>query len=123
MSMQEFRSYQAQGAVGAYLIVKPGTADGAVALATAATDLLVGTSDSLAKADGEMVDMGVGHVHEVKLGGAVTRGQKLTCDANSKAVAAAPGAGANVHIIGVAEMSGVADDVITYHRALSVMQG
>lgn len=123
MSMQEYRSHAAQSAVGAYLILKPGSADMTVVPATAATDLLIGTSDALAKASGEMVDVGIGHVHEVICGAAVTRGQPLTSDANGKAIPAAPAAGSNVRIIGFAEVSGVLNDVITYRLSLGVMQG
>jgi hypothetical protein len=118
-----FRGYKAEVAVDAYLIVKPGTADYACTLATAATDLLLGTSDALAKAIGEVVDVNLQPWAEVRLGGAVTRGQPLTANAAGKAVAAAPAAGSNVRVIGFAEQSGVADDVITYLRAPGVMQG
>jgi hypothetical protein len=114
---------QHEAAVEGYRIVKFGAADDTCTKATAATDLLIGTSDSLDKATGELVDIGVGHVHDVRLGGAVTRGQPLTSDANAKAIAAAPAAGSNVRIIGFAAQSGVADDVIRYHFAPSVMQG
>lgn len=123
MPAQRFRSYTAQAAIDPFLIVKPGTADGTVTLAAAATDLLIGTSDGLAKAIGESVDVATGDLHEVRLGGTVTRGQPLTANASGKAVVAAPGAGANVRIIGFADASGVAEDVITYIRDLGYMQG
>ncbi len=119
----EFKSLKAQGAVGKFLILKPGTADFTAVVASAATDLLIGTADGLDKADGEMVDMDVRPVAEVKLGAAVTRGQRLTANAAGKAIAAAPAAGANVQLIGIALKSGAADDVIPYLRNLSVMQG
>ena len=123
MPAQRFRSYMAQAAIDPFLIVKPGTLDGTVTLATAATDLLMGTSDALAKAVGESVDVATGDVHEVRLGGTVTRGQPLTANAAGKAVVAAPAAGANVRIIGFADQSGVADDVIVYIREPGYMQG
>lgn len=119
----EFKSFTAQAAVARFLILKHGTADGTVVPAAAATDLLIGTADGLDKAIGEKVDMDVRPVAEVKLGGAVTRGQPLTANAAGKAVAAAPGAGANVRIIGYALYSGADGDVIPYLRALGVMQG
>lgn len=119
----EFKSLKASGAVSAFLIAKLGALDGTVAVASAATDLLIGTSDSLDKADGEMVDLDLRPIAEVKLGGAVTRGQPLTSDASAKAVAAAPAAGSNVRIIGFALKSGAANDVIPYLRAPGVVQG
>ena len=123
MSMSEFRSHRAEAAVEAYRIVKHGSVDGTCVKAAGPTDLLVGTSDSLDKATGELVDVQMGHVGEVRLGGTVTRGQPLTSDANAKAVVASPAAGSNVRIIGFAAQSGVLDDVITYDRAPGLMQG
>lgn len=119
----EFKSLVAQSAVAAFLIIKPGTADMSAVPAAAATDLLLGTADSLDKATGEMVDLDLRPIAEVKLGGALTRGQPITANAAGKGVAAAPAAGSNVRIIGFALKSGVADDVIPYVRAPGVMQG
>lgn len=121
--MTEHKSFLAQAAVAGFLILKPGTADATVVPAAAATDLLIGTADSLDKATGEMVDMDVRPVAEVCLGGNVTRGQPITANAAAKGVAAAPAAGSNVRIIGFALKSGVADDVIPYLRAPGVVQG
>jgi hypothetical protein len=119
----EFKSLTAQGAIGAFLICKPGTADNTVVLATSSTDLLIGTSDSLDKVAGELVDLDMDAIAEVKLGAAVTRGALLTANATGQAVTAAPAAGVNARVIGVALKSGVAGDVITYLRGLSSLQG
>lgn len=119
----EFKSLVAQAAVAAYLIVKPGTADMTAVVATAATDLLLGTADSLDKDSGEMVDLDLRPIAEVKLGGAITRGQPITANAAGKGVVAAPAAGANVRVIGFAAKSGAAEEVIPYFRAPGYMQG
>jgi len=119
----EFKSLIAQAAVAGNLIVKPGTADFTVVPAAAATDLLLGTADSLDKVTGEMVDLDLRPTAEVKLGAAVTRGQWLTSNAAGKAIAAAPAAGSNVQVIGRALKSGAAEDVIPYLRSLGVIQG
>lgn len=119
----EHKSMTAQGTVDPFLICKPGTADFTVVIATAATDLLIGTSDALGKVTGELVDIDVRPIAEVRLGGSVTRGQQLTANASGKAVTAAPAAGANVRVIGVALKSGAADDVVPYLRALGTVQG
>ncbi|MCU0918761.1 MAG: DUF2190 family protein [Burkholderiaceae bacterium] len=111
---QQFENYKAEAAVAAHLIVKYGTADGTCTLASAATDALIGAADALAKATGEMVDVHVGRIGEVRLGGNVTRGALLTSDANAKAVATTT---AGNRIIGQAEQSGAADDVIRYRVA------
>ena len=70
-----------------------------------------------------MVDVTLGGPAEVVLGGAVTRGQPLTSDANAAAVAAAPAAGVNAFTSGFALASGVAGDVIPFHAMRGVIQG
>jgi hypothetical protein len=114
---QRFESYQAQAAVDPHLIVKHGTADGTCALATAAADALIGAADSLGKAIGEMVDVHVGEIGEVRAGGVITRGAALTTNASSKAIATTT---AGNRIIGFAEQSGAVDDVIRYRVAPGV---
>jgi hypothetical protein len=118
-----FRSYAAESAVDSYLIVKPGTTDMSVVPAAAATDLLMGTADEVATPVGGMVDVATGDIAYVKLGGAVTRGQPITANASGLGVVAAPAAGINNRIIGFAEVSGVAGDVITYRVSPGVIQG
>jgi len=106
------KNHTADGAIGAYRIVKHGDADGDVAQATASTDVLIGVNGRLAAAvAGDRVDIHRGRLVEVEYGGNVTRGDPLTSDANAKAVAAAPAAGTNAYIIGYAEVSGVAGDI------------
>lgn len=109
--------------VGAYQAIKPGATDGTCVPATAPTDLIIGVSDALGKDAGEMVDAAAAGVADVQCGAAVTRGQKLTCDATSRAVPCAPGAGVNHQSFGVALQSGVAGDVILYQVGLSTVQG
>lgn len=111
MNKQRFESYVAELAVAAGLIVRYGAADGACNLATAATDALIGAADSLAKATGEMVDVHIGEIGEVRLGGTVVRGAALTANAASKAISTTT---TGNRIIGYAEQSGVLDDVIRY---------
>lgn len=118
-----FKSYKAAAAVGAFLILKHGAADDTVVISTAAADKLIGTSDSLAKDTGEMVDVDFRAEAKVTLGGNVTRGDPLTSDGQGRAITAAPAAGANVRIIGYANQSGVLGDVIRYERALGTLQG
>lgn len=118
MATSEFRSYKAESAVIGYRIIKFGATDLSAAQSTGPTDLNIGTSDSLDKATGEMVDCQVGDVGEVRLGAAVTRGQALTADANGKAVSTTT---VGHRCIGYAEMSGNADDVITYIRSPFVL--
>lgn len=109
-----FRSRVAEGAVEAYRIVKAGTAAMSCVKAAAATDALLSTSDELDHVTGEMVELALGPLPKVRLGGAVTAGAWLTSDANGKAIATTTAAN---QVIGRAEIAGVLDDVITYIRA------
>lgn len=110
----DFRGFAAEAAVASHRIVRPGATAGTVVQASAATDKLLGTSDELDHTIGEMVDLSLGRVPQVRLGGTVAAGDLLTSDANGKAVATTtPGH----RYIGIAERAGVLDDVITYHRA------
>lgn len=113
----------AEAAIAAYRIVKFGASDGGYVQSAAAADHHVGVCESVGPASGERVDVIKSGIADVEFGGNVTRGGPLTSDANGKAVAAAPAAGANVRIIGFAEVSGVAGDIGQVLIAPGVMQG
>jgi hypothetical protein len=118
------KNYTADAAIAPYRIAKFGTTDGSIAIAAASTDLLIGTVGRVyASVAGERVDVYRDGIAEVEYGGTVTRGQKLTADASGRAIAAAPAAGVNAQIIGIAEVSGVVGDIGSVLLELSVMQG
>ena len=118
------KTYTAPTAINPYLIVKWGSNDGEVAQASAATDLLIGVVNSVGSvSSNDRIEVNRSGLVPVLFGGTVTRGQKLTADSNGKAVAAAPSAGSNVHIVGVAENSQVSGDIGYIQISLSVMQG
>ncbi len=117
------RNYTASGAIGAYLIVKPGATDGTIAAAAAATDALIGVNESVAAANGERVDIVKAGIADVLFGGIVAAGDPLTADLTGKAVKAAPAVAANVRIIGFAEVAAVAGDIGPMLIAPGVMQG
>lgn len=114
----DFRGRVAEATVEAYRIVKTGTAVGSCIKAAAATDKILGTSDELGHVTGEIVDIAVGPVPKVTLGGTVAVGDALTSDANGKAIVTTT---IGNRIIGFAEVAGVVDDVITYHRSLGIV--
>lgn len=116
-------NFTAGAAVAAYRIVKPGAADGAVIQAAAVGDAMFGVSGALAGALNERIDIETVGVAEVELGGAVTRGGLITSDADGKGVAAAPAAGVNNRVIGIARVSGVAGDIIDVQLAPGQIQG
>ncbi len=117
------KQYTAEAAVGANLIVKPGSTDDYVAQAAAATNLLMGVSGNIAAGAGERIDIVKKGIADVIYGGTITRGDPITSDANGKAVTAAPAAGANVRIIGFAEVSGVSGDIGSVRISQGIMQG
>lgn len=117
------RNYTAGAAISPYRIVKPGANDGEVLPAAAATDSLMGVCESVGPALGERCDVVKIGIADVEYGGAVTRGQPLTADASGRAIAAAPAAGANVRVIGFAEVSGVLGDIGSVLLSPCVMQG
>src|SRR5260221_8513962 len=117
------KNFYAETAVGANLIVKYGSADDKVVLAAAVGDKLLGISEYVPGALGERIDITMHGIGDLILGGAVTRGDPITTDANGKGVTAAPGAGVNNRIIGVAMASGVLNDIIPVLISQSVMQG
>jgi hypothetical protein len=87
--------------------------------ATGPTDPLCGTTGKIgAEAAGDMVDRSLGGIAAVQLGGPVSAGDKLTSDANGKAVATTT---AGHRIIGFAEEPGVAGDIIDYFAAPGVI--
>lgn len=104
------KGFVAGAAIAAKRIVKFGSADNAVVQAAAVADFSIGVSD-LAAASGEHVTVVMGGIAIVEYGGPITRGALVTTDADGKAVAAAPAAGANNRIVGVAMVSGVSGDL------------
>ncbi|HEX7866545.1 MAG TPA: DUF2190 domain-containing protein [Variovorax sp.] len=113
-----FRSRVAEASIAAHLIIKGGAAVNSCVVAAAPADKLLGTSDELDHVTGETVDMAVGPVPLVCLGGTVAAGDALTSDANGKAVATTT---TGHRIIGFAENAGVINDVIPYLRSPGVL--
>lgn len=92
--------------------VKFATNDGEVALATAATDLVVGVSDCPGGAAiGERVDVVFHGETELDMGGTVAAGAFFTADSNGKGVACAPTTGNNARAGGIMMVGAVSGDV------------
>lgn len=106
------KAYSAEAAIGAYRIVKFGAADGGVLVSAAAADKHVGVNDRLpAVVAGDRIDVIRSGIAEVEYGGNVAAGDLLSSDANGRAIVAAAAAGANVRVVGVAEVAGVLGDI------------
>ncbi len=119
---QIVKSYRAGAAVAENRIVTFGAGDQLVVQADAATDALIGVCcHPGGAAAAERVDVVRAGIADVVYGGAVTRGDLLTADAEGKAVTASrhthaetgatTAVAAVVRVIGTAEVSGVAGDI------------
>lgn len=124
MSIPDFaRSYNAEGAIVAYSIVKIGANDYGVLQAGAATDKIIGVSTDIDSASGERCDVFHEGICYVKIAGTVTRGDWITSNASGLGVTAAPAAGTNNYVIGMALQSGVSGDIIEVMVDPTMIQG
>lgn len=117
------RNYDAEANVSPHRVVKFGATDGSVLHATGATDRGIGITAELPANAGERVDVVRSGIADVEYGATVVRGAKLVSDATGRVVTAAPAAGANVEVIGIAEVSGVLGDIVPLFISPGVMQG
>lgn len=107
------KTFVAGGAIGHRRFVKVGAADGEVLQASAAADALIGVTDHPGGAvQGDRVDVVLLGITDVEFGGAVTRGTFVASDANGRAVAAAPAAGANVGVGGRSHVTAASGDIL-----------
>ena len=119
MSRNLILPFTASAAIIGRRILKHGAADGSAVQAAAATDSLLGVSDPMGAAAGGVCDVHLDGVAEIVFGGPVTRGDRLTSDAEGRSIVAAPAAGATVEIIGRATVSGVLGDIGGVHLSRS----
>lgn len=117
-----FLSFTAGGAIASNRFVKFGANDRAMLQSAAATDAIIGISD-LAAAANETVDVCMSGIFPVVYGGTVTRGDLLTSDSTGRAITAAPSAGVNHRIGGVAMVSGVVGDLGSARLSPGSFQG
>lgn len=104
------KGFRAAATIAAKRLVKFDTTDTTIVQSAAVGDFHIGVSD-LGGAAGQEVDAFMSGVAIVEFGGPVTRGALLTSDSVGRAVVAAPAAGVNNRIIGVAMVSGVLGDL------------
>src|SRR2546430_530118 len=114
--------FNAEGALNAYSIAKAG-ASGGVLQAAAATDKILGVTTEIASATNDRCDVQVDGVVLVKSGGTIAQGDFLTSDASGNAVTAAPGAGTNNRLVGIAVEAAVSGDIFRVKLQPSSLQG
>jgi len=106
------RSFVAEAAISANRVVTFGATDDNVLTAVAVTSTLIGIVEGVSPVLGERVDVVMTGIADLQIGAGVTRGAYITADAQGRGVAAAPAAGVNNNVIGVALQSGVSGDII-----------
>ena len=118
------KNFYAQAALTKYRIVMFGTTgDDYVTPAAAVSDKLLGVTTDVDTVINTRGDVVVEGITDVEYGGTVTRGDKLTTDSSGRAVTAAPAAGVNNNIIGIAMVSGVVTDVGAVKISQGIVQG
>ena len=124
------KSYYSNYVIPPYTAVKFDTSQAAdyVMPAVAATDLIIGVVNELGftaldVTNGSNVDVVLDGIVQLSIGAAVIEGQRLTINASGQGILAAPAAGANAQVIGIALSSGSTSDVIPVLLRQSVMQG
>lgn len=117
------KNYIAETAIKKCRIVAFGSSEGRVIHATSATEKSMGISMELDADLGDRVDVTRAGIADVEYGGNVAAGDELTADAEGRAVVAAPGAGSNVRIVGIAEYDGVLGDIGAALIGCGSMQG
>lgn len=120
------QNYIADAVIPNNRLIKWGTGDRNVTVATSATDFAMGVLNEMPAgvAAGERLDVVRAGIGWVECGAAVPRGSPITSDAVGRAVVAAPAAGVNNRIIGFADESGTAaGDVIRFAIEPGLIQG
>lgn len=117
------KNFTAGAAINAYRICKFSAAE-TVTLAAAATDSLIGVNNDVAPVLGERCDVVMLGIAFVEAGAAIALGAMVTSDAVGRAVTAAPAAGVNNRVIGLAlEAASASGDIIRVLLEPGVIQG
>lgn len=122
-NMQLAKNYVADVAIPAFRIVKLGTADDRITLATGTFDASIGVSMDIAASVGERCDVQLAGIAYVEAGQGILRGAFVTSDASGRGITAAPAAGANQAVIGRALETAAAGDVIRVLQSIGLVQG
>ena len=118
-----FKAFTAGAAISAFRIVRFSAAD-TVVQAAAATENMFGVNSDLAVANGERCEVMTDGIAWVEAGAAIGIGLFVTADSVGRGVAAAPAAGVNNRIIGIAlDAASAAGDQIRVLLSAGSVQG
>lgn len=117
------KSFTAGAAITAFRLVKLSAAE-TVILSAATTDLFIGVANEVAAASGERQDVVLDGIAFVEAGAAVALGAYIGSDASGRGITAAPAAGVNNRILGLAlDAASAAGDVIRVLICPGAFQG
>lgn len=117
------KAFTAGGAISPYRIVRFSAAE-TVVQAAAATESVIGVNTDLTIVSGERVEVMTHGIAWVEAGAAITIGAPVTADSVGRGITAAPAAGVNNRIIGLALDAAVAaGDQIRVLLSPGLMQG
>jgi hypothetical protein len=124
-SQDLLRSFVADAAIVAFSLVKLGSDAKHVVTAAGPTDNVIGIySNPVDCAANDRVDITLSGIDRCRAGAAFTFGVPLTSDASGRVVAAAPAAGVNNRLIGMAfQDSTAAGDQVEVLISQGAMQG
>jgi hypothetical protein len=123
MNIGLVKNFKAGGTIPARTLVKFGADERTVVAAAAATDAIIGISCDVDAVAGDPCDVQLTQIAIAKAGGAITRGGFVTSDANGAAVAAAPAAGANNRVAGIAMQDAANGDLLDVFLEQGSIQG
>ena len=117
------KNYLAGAAISPFRIVKFSAAD-TVIPGAAVSDALVGIATDIGPASGELAEVVHFGLYFIEAGAAYAQGARLTTDSVGRGVAAAPAAGTNNSVIGIAVDAAVAaGDIVRVAIFPSQIQG
>ncbi len=116
-------TYRTDTDIPAYTLCKAGSGNGYAAIATSATDRIIGPSENVVAPAGRDVDIVCEGTATVIAGGTIAAEDFLTSDANGHAITAAPGSGAAANFFGKAKTSAVAGDYLEVRLGFGQLKG
>jgi hypothetical protein len=118
------KNYVADIALPRFRLVKQGSADDHITLATGSLDTFIGTTMDIPAAPNERSDVHMLGIAYLEAGAAFSSGTWITSDSIGRGIAASPAAGINASVIGRAlETANAAGDVIRVLVAHGQIQG
>ncbi|MFZ6687512.1 DUF2190 family protein [Undibacterium sp. SXout11W] len=124
MNLLLAKNHVADMTIPKFRLVKHGTGDDRITLATSSTDFIIGVTMDIDAAINERSDVHLAGIAYVEASAAITRGALITADAIGRAVTAAPAAGVNASVVGRAlESASAAGDVIRVMLSIGQIQG